>query len=146
MPTFDGDYDDTVAKYQFSSMDAVRDAALIMYGRFAAAISGLERNDDRASKQRCHLSLEETENIVKKHAVVDDAVYAVGGDTEQEARKKIDDMMTELCDAVMGNVVAEGVKQELFEQEFDPDKNNFVFTITAKGNELKTRLGQVGDD
>lgn len=144
MPTFDGDYDDTDAKYQLSSIDAVREAALTMYGRFVAAISGFERNDDRARTQHCHLSLEETEGIVKKHAVVTDYVYAIGGNSEREAREKIDDMMTELCDAIMGNVVAEGVKQEFFEQEFDPDKNDFVFTITTKGNELKTRLAQDG--
>jgi hypothetical protein len=146
MPTFDGDYDDTDAKYQLSSIDAVRDAALTMYGRFVAAISGLERDDARAKLQRCHLSLEETEGIVKKHAVVTDYVYSIGATTEREAKSKLDDMMTELCDAIMGNVVAEGVKQEFFEQEFDSDKNDFVFAITTKGEELKRRLAQTGED
>lgn len=137
MPAFNGDYDDTDARYQLSSLESVRAAALIMYGRFVAAISGLERNDDRAKRQHCHLSLEETENIVRKHAVVNDYVYAVGGDTEKEARKKIDDMMTELCDAIMGNVVSAGVQRELFDQEFDSNKNNFVFSITEKGAALR---------
>jgi hypothetical protein len=136
MPTFNGDYDDTDARYHLSSIESVRDAALIMYGRFAAAISGLERNDERAKKQHCHLSLEETENIVRKHAVVIDYVYAVGGDTEKEARKKIDEMMTELCDAIMGNVVSVGVRRELLDQEFDANKNDFVFSVTEKGAAL----------
>lgn len=146
MPHFSGDYDDTDARYQLSSLDAVREAALIMYGRFAASISGLEQNDKRAKRQYCNLSLEETENIVRKHAVVNDYVYAIGGDTEKEARQKIDDMMTELCDAIMGNVVARGVSRELFEQEFDSNKNDFVFTITDKGLDLKNRLVSQGDD
>jgi hypothetical protein len=137
---FDGDYDDTAARYQLSSIDAVREAALIMYGRFAAAISGFDRDDNKAKQQYCYLSKEETENIVQKHAVIDDHFYAIGGDTEQKAVQKIDDMMTELCDAIMGNVISAGVKQEYFEQAFDPHRNDFVFSTTEKGDALVERL------
>lgn len=137
---FDGDFDDTSARYQLSSIDAVREAALTMYGRFAAAISGFDRDDEKAKKQYRYLSKEETESIVKKHAVVSDHFYAVGGETEREAVQKIDDMMTELCDAIMGNVIAAGVKHEYFEQEFDINKNDFVFAITDKGVELAAQL------
>ena len=137
---FDGDYEDTDARYQLSSVEAVRDAALIMYGRFVAAISGLKQDDDRAKQQHCNLTLQETEAIVKKHAVVTDHYYAVGGDTEREAMQKIDDMMTELCDAIMGNVVARAVKDGLFEQEYDINRNDFVFTITDKGRQLRTQI------
>lgn len=142
---FDGDYDDTAARYQLSSIDAVREAALIMYGRFAAAISGFDRDDNKAKQQYCYLSKEETENIVQKHAVIDEHFYAIGGDTEQEAVQKIDDMMTELCDAIMGNVVAAGVRQEYFEQSFDIHKNDFVFSTTAKGVALAEQLRNDAD-
>lgn len=137
---FDGDYEDTDARYQLSSIEAVREAALIMYGRFVAAISGLDQNDDRAKKQHCNLSLAETEAIVKKHAVVTEQYYAVGGDTEREAMQKIDDMMTELCDAIMGNVISRGVQQELFEQEYDIHRNDFVFSATPKGIALRKQI------
>ena len=137
---FDGDYDDTAARYQLSSIDAVRDAALIMYGRFAAAISGFERDDDTAKQRAEYLSKEETENIVKKHAVISEHFYAVGGETDQEATQKIDDMMTELCDAIMGNVILAGVREEYFEQEFNSTCNDFVFSTTAKGAALTERL------
>lgn len=143
---FDGDYEDTDARYQLSSIDAVREAALTMYGRFAAAISGFDRNDETAKKQYHYLSKEETESIVKKHATVTDHVYAIGGDTEQEAVQKIDDMMTELCDAIMGNVISAGVKREYFEQEFDINKNDFVFAITKKGEDLAARLCRDAED
>jgi hypothetical protein len=142
---FDGDYDDTAARYQLSSIDAVREAALIMYGRFAAAISGFDRDDNKAKQQHCYLSKEETENIVQKHAVIDEHFYAIGGDTEQKAVQTIDDMMTELCDAIMGNVVSAGVKQEYFEQAFDAHRNDFVFSITQKGAALAAQLRDEAD-
>jgi hypothetical protein len=132
---FDDNYDDTNARYELSTIDAVRDAALIMYGRFVARINGQPTNDDEAKTKSQYLTLQETEQIVREHSCVVDGVYGIGGDTKEEAKNKINELLASLMDRVMSNVLQEGVKQELLDCQYDVDTNDFAFSVTEKGKQ-----------
>ena len=142
---FDDNFDDTAGQYELSSIESIRDAALIMYGRFIAHMYGEEPNDERAKLSRNHLSLQETENIVRDYSSVSgDGIYAVGGDTAEDAKKKINEMMAALMDRVMSNVLAAGVKQDLLDCNYDTNKNDFSFTVTDKGKQIAETLRKNG--
>lgn len=144
---FDGNFDDTDGRYELSSVDAVRDAALIMYGRFIAHMHGCEPNDDQAKRCTAHLSLQETENIVREHSQVsDDGVYAIGGDSPEDAKAKINELLAALMDRVMSNVMAAGVKENLLDCTYDSNIDDFSFTVTEKGKEIAERLRQERDN
>lgn len=134
---FDGNYDDTAGRYELSSITAIRDAALIMYGRFLAHLYGVEPTDDKAKTRHKHLSLQETENIVREHATCfADGTYAIGGDTAEEANEKINELLAALMDRVMSNVLSAGVKDGLIDCSYDADVDDFTFNVTAKGQEI----------
>lgn len=134
---FDDDFNDTAGRYELSSIAAIREAALIMYGRFLAHMYGRAPDDTKAKQAENHLSLQETENIVREHStVIDGDVYAIGGDTEEEARAKVNELLASLMDRVMSNVLAAGVKQDLIDCDYNVDKNDFEFTLTDKGKQV----------
>lgn len=134
---FDDNFDDTAGRYEISSLPAIREAALIMYGRFIAHMHGVEPNDDDAKMRHEHLSLQETENIVREHSFVnEDGVYAIGGDTQEEARAQVNEMLSALMDRVMSNVLSAGVKSELLDCTYDTNIDDFTFSVTDKGREI----------
>jgi hypothetical protein len=143
---FDEDFNDTAGRYELSSMPAIREAALIMYGRFIAHMYKREPDDDAAAKATQHLSLQETENIVREHASVDGELYAIGGDTAEEAKERINGLMFALMDRVMSNVIAEGVKQDLLDCNYDATKNDFAFSVTDKGKQIVENLRKARHD
>ncbi len=134
---FDENFDDTAGRYELSSVEAIRSAALIMYGRFIAHMYGNEADDEKAKGCTNYLSLQETENIVREFSVVsDDGMYAVGGDTPEEARKNINELMAALMDRVMSNVLSAGVKSDLLDCSYDDKTNDFTFSVTEKGKNV----------
>ena len=132
---FDDNYDDTNARYELSTMDAVRTAALIMYGRFIANINGEEPDDEEAKNKTQYISVQETEAIVRENSFVSGDTYAIGGDTQEEVKKNINELLNALLDRIMSNVLQEGVKQELLDCQYDTDTNDFAFSVTDKGKE-----------
>jgi len=131
----DSDYSDTDARFELSTIPAVRDAALIMYGRFISRLNETPANDDEAKTKHQYLSLQEAENIVREHSFVSDDGYAVGGDTKEEAKKKINELLAALMDRIMSNVLQEGVKQNLLDCQYDVDNNDFTFSVTDEGKQ-----------
>lgn len=144
---FDGNFDDTAGRYELSSVDAIREAALIMYGRFIAHMHGCEPNDDHAKRCTAHLSLQETEHIVREHShCTSDGMFAIGGDTPEEAKAKINELMAALMDRVMSNVLAAGVKEDLLDCTYDSNIDDFSFTVTEKGKTIAKRLKEERDN
>lgn len=144
---FDGNFDDTAGRYELSSVEAIREAALIMYGRFIAHMYGAEPDEEQSKRCTAYLSLQETENIVREHShVSDDGVYAIGGDSPEEAKAKINDLMAALMDRVMSNVIAAGVKEDLLDCTYDSNINDFSFAVTEKGKTIAERLKKERDN
>jgi hypothetical protein len=141
-PLFDTDDNDTNARYELSTIDAVREAALIMYGRFVANINNMENDDEGAKLRTNYLSLSETEAIIKEHGFVVGDTYAIGGDTPEEAKKQINALLAALLDRVMSNVLQEGVKQELLDCAYDTNTDDFAFSVTDKGRQKIEELRQ----
>ncbi len=138
---FDDNYENTDARYELSTIPAVRDAALIMYGRFIARMNNMEPEDESAKLRSQYLTLQETENIVKEHSVVaDSGAYAIGGDTPEAIKANINELLASLMDRIMSNVIQEGVKQELLDCEYDTDKDDFKFSVTEKGRQKVEEL------
>lgn len=118
-----------------------------MYGRFLAHMYGREPNDEQAKQAENHLSLQETENIVREHSnVIEGDVYAIGGDTEEEAHAKVNELLASLMDRVMSNVLAAGVKQDLLDCDYNVDKDDFEFTLTGKGKQVVEDLRKARHD
>lgn len=108
-----------------------------MYGRFLAHLYGKTPDDKKAGAQHQHLSLQETENIVREHSeFFEDGTYAIGGDSADEANAKINEMLSALMDRVMSNVLSAGVKNGLIDCNYDADADDFLFTVTDKGQEV----------
>lgn len=139
-PLFDDNYNDTDARYELSTIDAVRDAALIMYGRFISKINNMPVDDESAKTRHQYLTLEETENIIREYGYVVDGAYAIGGDTKDEAKKKINELLASLMDRVMSNVLREGVRSELLDCTYDTDTDDFSFSVTDKGKQKVEKL------
>lgn len=138
---FDGDFSDTDGHYELSSIEAIRDAALIMYGRFLAHLYGAEPVDEQSKTRHQYLSIQETENIVREHSHVSaGGMYAIGGDTPEEAKAKVNELLAALMDRVMSNVISEGVKQELFDCSYDTDVDDFTFSVTEKGHQIAKKI------
>lgn len=126
-------FDRTDGQYEFSSLEAVRRAALITYGRFVAHLNNLTPDDKDAETKTQYLTLQETEHIVKEHAHIFENEYAIGGDTPEEAENNIRELMAALLDRVMSNVLQAGVKNGLLDCSFDADTADFVFSPTDAG-------------
>lgn len=137
---FDDNYNDTDARYELSTIPAVRDAALIMYGRFVSRINNLPVDDDSAKQRHNYLTLEETENIIREYGYVVDGAYAIGGDTKDEAKQKINELLAALMDRVMSNVLREGVRLELLDCTYDTDTDDFSFSVTDRGKQKVEEL------
>jgi hypothetical protein len=131
----ENEYSDTDARFQLSTIPAVRDAALILYGRFISRLNDKPIDDEHAKKSEQYLSLQETEAIVREHSYVVDDSYAIGGDTQEEAKEKINELLAALLDRVMSNVLQEGVRQEWLDCQYDVEKNDFAFSVTEKGKQ-----------
>lgn len=139
---FDDNYNDTDARYELSTIPAVREAALIMYGRFISHINSIPVNDDEAKQKHTYLSVEETENIIREYGYVVDGAYAIGGDTKDEAKKKINELLAALMDRIMSNVLREGVRLELLDCNYDTDTDDFSFSVTEKGRQKVAEIRQ----
>lgn len=135
-PLFDNkifEFGDTDGQYEFSSLEAVQRAALVMYGRFVAHINNVTADDDDAATKTQYLTLAETEQIVREHAHIFEDEYAIGGDTAEEANDKVRELMYALMDRIMSNVLHTGVNKGLLECSFDSGADDFVFSPTDGG-------------
>lgn len=144
----DDDANDTDARFELSTIPAVREAALIMYGRFISRLNNVPIDDEAAKQRHQYLTLQEAENIVREHSYVSDDGYAIGGDTKEEAKKKINELLAALLDRIMSNVLQEGVRQNLLDCQYDVDCNDFTFSVTEEGKQKvdEIRKSRTGDN
>lgn len=128
---------------QFMTIELLRDEALGLFDQFIAHRSGLPPADavhaTPADKKK-FLTLEETENIVREHAVIGPGVYAVGGDTREEAVKQIRVVMAALMQRIMSNLLNVGAGMGLLEVMFDGETNDFRFDVSEKGKKVYDRV------
>lgn len=117
-----------------------------MYGRFVSRLNDLPIDDENSKKCARYLSLQETEAIVREHSCVVDEAYAIGGDTEEEAKQKINELLAALMDRVMSNVLQESVRQDWLDCRYDDDKDDFTFSVTDKGRQIGAEHKRKRDD
>jgi hypothetical protein len=126
-------------QHKLCTIDSLRDFALVMFGRYLSAHDKTAPDDERAKKCTAFLSLQETENILRENSqVAENGVIGVGGDTAEEANAKLAKVMSALCSRILSNVLSRGVQDELLDCAFDPEKNDFAFSITERGMQIAT--------
>lgn len=127
-------------------IQALRDAAIKLFDQFIEQQSGISADLHSATfEEKCEfLSLNEAECIVRDFSASDDGeMFAVGGETKQEAIAQIHRLMAALVDRIMSNVVAAAVKEDLVDVAWDTDVNNFAFAVTEKGRKFVHDHGHV---
>jgi hypothetical protein len=128
---------------QFMTIELLRDKALDLFDRFIAERSGMPPAGAATAtledKQQ-FLTLEETESIVREYAVIGPGVYAVGGDTQEEAFKKVRIVMGALMQRIMSNVLRAGAGIGLIDVMFDGEANDFRFDVSEKGKKVYDRI------
>jgi hypothetical protein len=82
------------------------------------------------------LPMAEVENIIAEHTVATEFGWAVKATSPEELQQKITQIYSALCERILSNVMAEGVKRGLVEPMFDIDKNAFVFSPTKKAEAM----------
>lgn len=126
-----------------ATLEMLRDEAISLFDRFVAHRSGMPPagavNATLEDKQK-FLTLAETENIVKEHAVITEDAYAIGGDTPEEAARQIRIVMAALMQRILSNVLNAGAGLELFDVSFDEKRNDFCFQVSEKGKKLNDRI------
>ncbi len=125
---------------------ALRDTAIKMFDQFIELQSGINPDVSSATfEEKCEfLSLNEAECIVRDFSASDDGeMFAVGGETKQEAIAQIHRLMAALIDRVMSNVVAAAVKEDLVDVAWDTDASNFAFAVTEKGRKFVHDHGHI---
>jgi hypothetical protein len=128
---------------QFMTIERLRDEALILFDLFIARQSAMPSPDvsrATAEEKREFLTLEETENIVREYAVIGPGMYAVGGDTQEEAFKQIRVVMGALMQRIMSNVLRIGADYGLVDVMFDSKTNDFRFDVSDKGQRVYERI------
>lgn len=134
----DGDVPD---QRNFGTITDIRDLALVIFGRFLCRLDKQPPGYYDAKTCTSFLSVQETENILRDNSQMrHDGLYAVGGETPQEANENFRKLIHALLTRIMSNVLREGVSRELLNCEFDPEKNDFQFGITEKGEQLVKSL------
>ena len=121
------------------SMTDLRNFAVKLFDDFIHSQSGLNPDIDGASfEDKCDfLTVAETETIVRDFSRTDvSGMFAVGGDTPDEALDQMRKLLSALVERVMSNVIAAGASEDLIAVAFDDDSNNFIFSVTEKGHAL----------
>lgn len=141
---YDDGYDEdneASGHFYIRSAREIRETALILWARVMQNGKPTIMPDEQAARCTKYLSLSETENIIKEHSIKVEgpkgSCYAVGGNSPEEANKKISGLLLALVDRVRSNVIATSVKRGWVDCAFDEESNDFVFSVTEKGKEVK---------
>jgi hypothetical protein len=141
---YDDGYDEnheTSGHFCLRSTSEIRKMALILFARVLQDGKPTSMPDEHAARGTQYLSLSETENIIKEHSTEvegpEGSCYAVGGDSPEEANEKVSHLMAALIERVRSNVIAASVKRGWVDCAFDPESNDFVFSVTEKGRAVK---------
>jgi hypothetical protein len=101
------------------------------------------RTNQELEECRMLLSVSETEAIVRDLSIkAGNGLYAVGGNTLEEANEKISAVMAALCARIMSNLTAIGVREGLLDAAFDDEENDFTFRLTDKGRAFGEKVAE----
>jgi hypothetical protein len=123
---------DTPKNIFADSIEDVRDQALECFNYCLCSEMQLPR-PKLTEKHRSYLSVDETEAIIKDHAVNLGHGYCIGGGSKEELQEKMETLFNAFTARIKSNIMHEGVKLGYLEPIFDPDKNEFDFEVTEKG-------------
>ena len=131
-------------------LHAVRDQALSLFSRMMSEQCGAKEkfcDNTIDDSHRAFLSIAETENILMSFcAAQNDEVIAIGGDSHEEMMAQMHQLLNALITRIISNVVAEGVKRDLIDSEFDSEHNCFAFSVTEKGLRLVAEKKEYFED
>jgi hypothetical protein len=125
------------------TIESLRDWALRMFDGYLAHASdtpGPDSVNATPEEKQDFLTLEETENILREYAKIGPGVYAVGGETMEEAKETVKAVMAALMQRILSNVLSAGANVGLFDVVFDDETNNFAFGVSEKGQRLYEKI------
>ena len=124
------DEDADVGNARALSLEDLRDHALRRFGTAMQRQSGKDFPLPPPEESHRYLSLEELDAIVREHGCRTDGGTVVGGDTREEAVERFGQMMSAILSRILSNVLRSAVQQGMIEWEFDPEANDFFFSVT----------------
>lgn len=113
-----------------SSLEDLRDDALRRFGTAMQRQSGKDFALPPPEESHRYLSLEELDAIVQEHGRRVDGGTVIGGDTREEAVERFGQMMAAILSRILSNVLRSAVQDGMMDCEFDPETNDFMFSVT----------------
>lgn len=117
------------------TLEQLRDQALMMFNFCIASQTDLPI-PPVTDTHRKYLSVNEVEAIVAEKADDVGCGYAFGATSRGELLEQVHAIMHSLLMRIRSNILHEGVKQGYLDSVFDPEKNDFDFEVTEKGEEF----------
>lgn len=127
--------------YNFKSLEMFRNSVLVACCK---VITGKTFTlADVPESVKAFLTLQEVETVLNERGICDDnGVFAIGGETQEEATRNVLNIVNALSMRVISNAMACGVNNDLLDCSFDPEANDFAFAVTEKGKNLAKKFGQ----
>lgn len=117
------------------SMEELRDRALRVFGEAMRRRAGKDIPLPTPEEAHQYLSLDELEAILREHGRQPHGGTAIGGATREEAEQKLREMMSAVQSRILSNVLREAVQRGMLNCEFDPETNDFSFSVTDEARE-----------
>lgn len=133
-------FEESDASYNFRSLEMFRDSILVACSK---VITGEDFGMDAVPEDlKPILTLQEVETVLRDAGIYEEnGVFAIGGDTKEEAAEKVGAIVRALSMRVISNAMASGVSRGLLDCEFDTDTNDFAFQVTDKGRQIAKEYG-----
>lgn len=128
------------------TVDDLRDHALQLFDNYLAhrlKCKPPTPTPELLEDRRRFLSLPETAAILRDHSLdvgAPDGVYAVGGKGQRGFRKNMIKLLNALMSRIMSNLTHEAVNRGLVDCAFDPEENQFAFSVSPQGEALVEEL------
>lgn len=130
----ENDDDMHVQHHMMSSVEALRDHMLQMFGTFLSKIMDDKDVANVMTHQRNFLEVWEVEGILKDMSDVSgDGYYGIGANSPEEYQEKMGALFRALTTRVVSNIMQLGVKRGLLDSEYDFEKGEFAFSVTEAG-------------
>jgi hypothetical protein len=112
------------------SLEDLRDHALRRFGTTMQRQSGKDFPLPPPEESHGYLPLEELDAIVREHGCRAEDGMVVGGETRGEAVERFGTMMSAILSRILSNVLRSAVQHGMIDCEFDPEANDFMFSVT----------------
>ena len=141
----DGETED-VGGARAVSMEELRDHALRFFGETMRWRSGKGIPMPPPEETHTYLTLEELQSIVREHGRRADGGTVIGGDTREEAQQKLQELLSAIQSRILSNILREAVRRGMLACDFDPETNDFSFSVTDEGRERFCKEEEEDDD